>query len=239
MRLDRRCLGFLVAFVSMFSLTGVASASPTVVKVRVEGATRTIFEAPILTDGHTVTTASGGTHVCDGTNNSANPAPGPTATAALDDAAAASGFTWDGTYSTTFDDYFITRIEETSQTSTMFWGILLNYQFTPVGGCQQRVGFGDEVLFAFDAFNKQHFLKMTGPHVAKVGEPITVTVKDGQNAQPIANATVGPINNTGSATTDANGKAQVTFQSRGLKRLKAERSDSIRSNALRVVMVEP
>lgn len=236
MRMDRLCLSFLVGLVAMLSLTSMASASPTVVKVRVEGATRTIFEAPVITDGHTVTTASGGTHVCDGTNNGANPTPGPTATAALDDAAAAGGFTWDGTYSTTFDDYFIMRIEETSQTSTMFWGILLNYQFTPVGGCQQRVRFGDEVLFAFDAFNKEHFLKLTGPLLARAGQSVTVTVRDGQNSQPISGATVGPINNTGSVTTDASGQAQVTFQSPGLKRLKAERADSIRSNALRVVV---
>lgn len=236
MRIHRLCIGLAVSIVSMLSLTSVASAKPTIVNVRVEGATHTIFEAPVVTNGHAVTTSSGGTHVCDGTNNGANATAGPTATAALDDAAAAGAFTWDGSFSKTFDDYFITRIGSDAQTSSQFWGILLNYQFTPVGGCQQRVHFGDEVLFAFDAFSKQHFLKLSGPHVAHAGQPTTVTATDGQNGQPIAGATVGPIDNTGSATTDANGKAQVTFRSPGIKRLKAERADSIRSNALRVVV---
>jgi hypothetical protein len=235
MRLSRLCLSLVLSITWILSLMSIASANPTVATLRVEGATRTIFEAPIVTDGHSVTTAAGGTHKCDGTNNAANPTPGPSATGALDDGAAAQAFTWDGPFSTSFEDYFITRIAEDAQTDTRFWGILLNYQFTPVGGCQQRIHFGDQVLFAFDAFNKQHFLKLTGSHVARTGQPTTVTVTDGQTGQPIAGATVGPINNTGSATTDAHGKAQVTFQNGGLKRLKAERADSIRSNALLVL----
>lgn len=216
---------------------GAASAAPALVHMRVEGANRTIFEAPIVTDGHTITTPSGGTHRCDGTNNGANPTPGPTPTAGLDDAASLGGFTYDGTYTPTFDDYFITRIAEDAQTSTKFWGILVNYQFTPVGGCQFRIRTGDDVLFAYDAFNAQHFLKLAGPHATTTGTPITVTVTDGQNGQPISGATVGPVNNMASGSiTDASGHATVTFNTRGIKRLKAERSDSIRSNSLYVAV---
>lgn len=236
MRLRKFCLALALAVIAVLSFASIAAANPTTVKVRIEGESRTVFEAPVLTDGHTVSTQSGGTHRCDGTNNNANPRPGPVPTAALDDAAAKRAFTWDGTFSTQFDDYFITRIAEQSQTSTQFWGILVNFQFIPVGGCQQRIRGGDEVLFAFDAFNKQHFLKLTGPNTATTGQPITVTVTDGQNGQPIQGATVGPINNTETTTTNANGRARVTFRTPGVKRLKAERSDSIRSNALRVVV---
>jgi len=224
------------AIIALAGGAGTAvAAPPAAVKMRVEGANRTIFEAPIVTNGHTITTPSGGTHRCDGTNNGANPRPGPTPTAGLDDAAARGGFTYDGTYSSAFDDYFITRIAEDSQTDTKFWGILVNYQFIPVGGCQFRIHSGDKVLFAYDAFNKQHFLKLRGPHRAREGRPITVTVTDGQNGQPIAGATVGPVNNVATGgTTDANGHAAITFNRRGVKRLKAERSDSIRSNSLYV-----
>jgi hypothetical protein len=239
MRPKRLCLSVIVVLIAMLSLASVAAASPTIVNVRVEGATHTIFEAPVVTDGHTVSTAAGGTHVCDGTNGGANPTPGPSATAALDDAAAADAFTWDGTFSTGFDDFFITRIAEDAQTDTQFWGVLLNFQFTPVGGCQQRVHFADQVLFAFDAFNKQHFLRLTGPNVVHAGQPMTVRAVDGQSGQPIPGATVGPIDNTAIATTDASGRAQVTFQNTGLKRLKAERADSIRSNALSVLVQQP
>lgn len=236
MRLTRYWLGCALSLTAMLAIAGPASADPTVLKVRVEGATSTIFEGPVVTDGHSVSTASGGTHLCDGTNGGANPTAGPTATAALDDGAASAPFTWDGTFSTAFDDYFVSRIGGDIQTATQFWGILLNDRFTPVGGCQQRVRSGDEVLFAFDAFSKQHFLKMTGRHVAKIGRQITVAVRDGQTGQPIAGATVGPIGNTGTSTTNAKGEAQVTFRTRGVKRLKAERPDSIRSNALTVVV---
>ena len=93
--------------------TGTATAAPVGVTLRVEGRTQTIFDGPVTTDGHDVTTPSGGTHRCDGTNGSAEPSPGPTATAALDDAARLAGFSFDGNYGNFgIDDYFLTRIAQ-------------------------------------------------------------------------------------------------------------------------------
>jgi hypothetical protein len=87
-------------------LTGLAAPSPasinpplTGITLRIEGDTSTIFEGVILTQsaGHSITTASGGTHHCDGTNGGQNPVPGPTASSALASAAAKSpGFPFDG-----------------------------------------------------------------------------------------------------------------------------------------------
>ena len=57
-----------------------------------------------------MTTASGGTHPCDGTNNGAHPAPVPTATAALDDGARLSGLGWDGDWFDSFQDYAVTGL---------------------------------------------------------------------------------------------------------------------------------
>ena len=68
----------------------------TQVNLRIEGDKYTIYEGPIKTKGHDVTTASGGTHHCDGTNNEAYDGPGPTCTSALDDAARQFNFSWDG-----------------------------------------------------------------------------------------------------------------------------------------------
>jgi hypothetical protein len=205
------------------------SSSVALVTVRVEGATNTIFEFPVVTYGHDVTTSSGGTHHCDGTNNGTNPTPGPTATGALDNGAHVGGFTWDGTYFPSFDDYLVSRVAGESQTDTQFWGLLLNGQFTLVGGCQQRVQTGDEVLFAFDAFSKSHALKLTGPTIAHVGHPARYHVIDTFTGLPIAGATVGGV------SSDADGNATVTFGGAGVSTLKAERADSIRSN--RVVTV--
>ncbi|MHB8233203.1 MAG: peptidase associated/transthyretin-like domain-containing protein [Solirubrobacteraceae bacterium] len=212
---------------SLFA-TSVASATPEPIKLRIEGATRTIFEGTVKTEGHAVTTQSGGTHPCDGTNHGANPTPGPTPTAALDTASAKAGFTWDGPWFGSFEDFGVARIAETEQTSSEFWGVLVNYQFTELGGCQQIVHPHEEVLWAFNAFEAAHLLKLKK---GKRGSN-TVRVTDGATGEPIEGATVGPINNGPGATTNARGEATVTFSSPGKHRVKAERADSIRSNAV-------
>ncbi|KAI4121692.1 MAG: hypothetical protein LQ338_006223 [Usnochroma carphineum] len=202
-----------------------------IVNLRIEGAANTIYEAPILSGPRNITTPSGGTHHCDGTNLNANPTPGNTCTDALDAASKLLKFPYDGTYSSSFDDFFITSISTTTQTATQFWGLLLNYQFTPVGGCQQEVKPGDNVLWAFDAFNKQHFLKVE-PEVlvVKKGGSKVVTVTDGSTGVTIQGAVINGV------TTDANGKATLTFPKAGAFQYKATRDDSLRSNALRVVV---
>jgi hypothetical protein len=210
-----------------------AIAAPAAVDLRVEGASSTIYEDRITTDGHNVTTASGGTHKCDGTNGGVNPTPGPSATAALDDGARLGGFTWDGTYDSGFDDYLISRIGPDSQTSSQFWALLVNSSFSNVGGCQQRVKQGDEVLWAFDGFSKQHPLRLTGPGSATTNRPFSVRVTDGANGSAIAGAAV-----RGSLS-GADGRASVTLASKGIYRLKATRADSIRSNALEVCADPP
>ncbi|KAH7327677.1 hypothetical protein B0J17DRAFT_680571 [Rhizoctonia solani] len=201
------------------------------VYVRIEGSTSTIFEGSVVTNGRDVKTASGGTHHCDGTNNGQNPVPGPTCTSALADVAALSGIiTWDGTWDSNFDDFFVTRIAGTSQTSSQFWGLLLNWQFTPVGGCQQQVAAGDTILWAFDAFSKTYFLKLDGPSTAKVGVPIQVHVTDGSSGINISGATIAGY----PSSSDNNGNMAVTFTSVGKKKIKAQRADSLRSNALTI-----
>ena len=138
----------------------IETSASSLVNLRIEGLTNTIYEAPILSGPHNVTTASGGTHFCGGTNGNANPAPDNTPTDALDAGSKLAKFPFDGTYSAAFDDFFITSIGTSTQTATMFWGLLVNYKFTPVGGCQFEVKAGDQVLWAFDAFSKNYFLKV-------------------------------------------------------------------------------
>ena len=60
-------------------------------------------------------------------------------------------------------------------TSTRFRGILLNFDLTPVGGCQQDVKQDDEISFAFDAFNANSFLKLTGLPIVTLNFPIILT----------------------------------------------------------------
>lgn len=203
-----------------------------IVNLRIEGESNTIYEAPIFSGPRNITTASGGTHLCDGTNFAANPTPGNTCTDALDAASKLAKFPYDGTFDQKFDDYFITSISTSTETSTMFWGLLLNYQFTPVDGCQQEVKPGDNVLWAFDAFNKVYFLKVTPQElVAEKGSTHKVTVTDGTTGVPVPNAVIDGV------TTDASGKAALVFRKTGVFEYKATRSDSLRSNALYVAVV--
>jgi len=226
----------VVAVLALFSWA--APNQPTSVSLRVEGLTKTIFEGTIITTGHNVTTVSGGNHHCDGTNNGENTLPGPTCTSALDNASK-NLFTFDGTFSTQFDDFFITSIGGDTQTSTRFWGILLNYEFTPVGGCQQEVKANDEILFAFDAFNANAFLQLTGPAVVIPRRPTIYTVTDGQTGKPVAGATLdagGAAGVVAAGTTSVDGLIYVTYSpprgGPGPYKLKASKPGAIRSNQL-------
>ena len=211
-----------------------AAAAPVSVNLRVEGQSRTIIDAPVTSDGHTITTPSGGTHPCDGTNNGAHPAPVPVATAALDDGARLNSFSWDADwFAGSLNDFAVKEVAGEHQTSSQFWGYAVNFKFASVGGCQMKVNQGDEVLWIFDAFSKAHVLKLTGPGAATTGAPVTVQVTDGGDGSPQAGASVG------GAQTGADGKATLSFADAGVYRLKAERADSVRSNSLTVCVDPP
>jgi hypothetical protein len=232
--MTNRILGAHAAALAVFAIAAPAAAGdPVSVNLRVEGQSQTLFDGPVTTDGHQITTQSGGgPHPCDGTNNGAHPSPGPTATAALDDGARLNNFTWDADWFPSFNDFIVNRVAGESATSSQFWGVGINFALSQTGGCQTRVQQGDEVLWAFDAFNKTHFLKLAAPSAGTTGAPVTVTVTDGGGA-PLSGATVG------GAQTGADGKATLSFAEPGVYRLKAERPDSVRSNSLSVCVDPP
>src|SRR6185437_5490723 len=128
-----------------------AVAAPVTVNLRVEGTNGTVFEGPVTTDGKTVTTSAGGSHRCDGTNGGTPNAAGGTPTTALDDASKAAGFTWDGSYSTSFDDFLIEQIGSDGGVGApftgSFWNIVVNRVGTPVDVSVQQYG-SDGVLSA-------------------------------------------------------------------------------------------
>jgi hypothetical protein len=209
-----------------------AVAAPVGVTVRVEGASKTILDEPVTTDGHDVTPASGGTHKCDGTNAGAHPSPVPTPTAALDDVTRTHNISWDAQWFASFEDFIVTRVQDESATSSQFWGLVVNGQFASSGGCQTSLTQGDEVVWVFDAFSKDAVLRLAGPGTATVGQPLNVQVTDTQSGQPAASASVG------GATTGSDGVATLTFNQEGIYRLKADRPDAVRSNTL-IVCADP
>ena len=208
-----------------------AYAAPVNVKVRVEGATKTIFEGRVATDVHQVTGDASGPHKCDGTNGGANATPGPTAIGALDDASDSFDFAWAGTWYDSMEDFTVDRIGPDAVTTSKFWGYAVNGQQPTVGGCQYQVKRGDEVLYAYDLFSKKHVLRLVGQRVAYRGKRFFTRVVDAATGEGIPGARVG------GKTTNAKGVAYLRFNRRGVKRLKARRADSVRSNRLRVRIV--
>ncbi|MFI8946064.1 DUF4430 domain-containing protein [Streptomyces sp. NPDC053750] len=126
--------------------------APVRVTLTVQGPDGLLFKGKIRTKGHDVTTATGGTHRCDGTNGGAHPSAVPTPTAALDDAARKRHFTWDGTWYASFDDYSVDTIKNVSGDGVAYWNISVNGTSTPVGGCQFKLNAGDKVAFTWTAF---------------------------------------------------------------------------------------
>lgn len=173
--------------------------------------------------------------MCDGTNNGANPSQGTTPIDQLDAAASLNSFSYDGTWSSAYDDFFITSIGASTQTSTQFWGLLVNDQYSPVGGCQMEVESGDRTLWAFDAFSKDHFLKVTPDYaVAEAGSgSVTVTTIDGEYGGVISGVSIA------GQMSDNYGHVSILIPSEpGCYQFKATKSGSIRSNAFYLTVVD-
>ncbi|MFJ7204379.1 DUF4430 domain-containing protein [Streptomyces sp. NPDC098789] len=132
--------------------TAARTNAPVLVRLTVQGPDGNLFKGLVLTKGHEVTTATGGTHKCDGTNGAQNPSPVPTPTAALDDAARQRHFGWDGTWYASFDDFSVDTVKNVSGGGTAYWNISVNGASTPVGGCQFKIKTGDEVAFTWTSF---------------------------------------------------------------------------------------
>lgn len=217
-----------------------ALAAPATVNLRVEGAARTLYENPVTTDGHAVTTTQGGSHMCDGLNGGANPTSGPTMTSALDDGAKSAGFDFDGPYDSGYDDFFLTRIGPDTNTGAPnyqpYWYSFRNWADPQKGGCQQQVQPGDDVLWAFVSFG-QPLLELTGaPTRAAVGESFGVLVRQHDGNGNAVNAAGADVAGT---STGVDGRATISFDSAGTKRFKATRADAIRSNAAEVCVYVP
>jgi hypothetical protein len=159
-------------------------------------------------------------------------------TGAMDDGITKAGLTWAGSWSSSFSDFSIDRIgpDAVPPSFDPYWGYFLNNVAAQVGGCQQQVGQGDDVLFAFASFGEK-LLLLSAPARAASGEPFQVTVQEndgnGDASAPANGADVG------GATTDGSGHATLSFADAGNHTLMANRTNSIRSNAATVCVYVP
>jgi hypothetical protein len=220
-------------------LPSTAAAAPVTVHLRVEGSAQTLFDGPITTDAKSLTKDGTGSHPCDGTNKSVNPTPGPTMTGAMDDGATAAGFTWAATWDSGYQDFFISRIGPDTNTGgpayTPYWGYFQNWVATPIGGCQQQVAQGDDVLFAYGDYGEP-LLQLTAPTRAATGESFQVTVQQNDGTGGRAPAPGAAVEGS---TTDATGHATLSFTDAGAHKLKATRTGAIRSNGATVCVYVP
>jgi hypothetical protein len=169
---------WFAATVLFLFLASLAIAAPAQVNVRIEGKAETLFEGPILTDGHNAKGISDPQwRRCNGLNNGHSPVAGPTPTAASVDAMRIIGEPFDGNWFTQYDDYFITQwgADRQDELESEYWGIVVNNTFTNVGGCQYQVDGGDEVLWIYDAFNGRERLVLYPASYSGGPVPLTAT----------------------------------------------------------------
>ncbi len=160
----------------------LAWASPTQVDVRIEGQYETLFEGPILTEGHEIEASSDTSRrPCNGVdpNDAENLTPGATPTAASVDAMSIIGETFDGQWYPEYDDYLIERWgpEEQSPTAGAYWGVLVNNVLTSVGGCQYELSAGNEVLWVYNAFAHKPLLALYPAGYTAGARPLTATAE--------------------------------------------------------------
>jgi Prenyltransferase and squalene oxidase repeat len=193
------------------------------VRLRVEGRVATLFDGSITSDARPLDGGDGtGPHAC----GSSGPAP---LTAVAD-----AGLGWRGGWNPDFQDFFVDLIgpDGSDDATASYWGVLVDWRYV-AGGCRASAAPGAEVLWAYGAERKAFILRLAGPSRAAVGETVTVTVRDGR-IRPAAGTDGGPVMGAvvGGVATDAEGHARLRYDTAGLRLLKAEHPDGIRSNAL-------
>jgi len=138
-------------------------------------------------------------------------------------------------YFESLDDFIITTINNETRTGenrTPFWQINLNFRPTQVGGCQQKVKEGDQVLFAVVSDTTTARLRLTGPRNAVAKTPVQVMVTN-ENGAPVQGAWVR------GEKTNSEGIVSTTFTNRemGFQRFKAMKENTVRSNALEIRVI--
>ena len=221
----RRSLG-LAAVILAFAATP-ALAAPSPVTVRVEGASDTLIPRTALTTTTATVNKDGvAGHDCTGTS----------AAGALEQA---SGGDWAGTWSNPPLFYSVDAVKGESHlfTSGQFWGFFINDALASTGICGAELQTGDSVLLAPISASATSFgvLAVSGvPATAALGQPFVVTVTRTKSdfvgpptREPVTGATVsgGGV----SATTGADGSAQIVLGTRGPTSLRASDSGDIRS----------
>ncbi len=223
--------GLVAGFLALAATPAIAA--PANVTVRVEGANVTRVESVrVATTAAPVSKAG---HDCSGTS----------AGGALD---RATGGDWQAGY---FDGlgHFVQTIKGETPAGDDYWSVWVSHKAAAAGACSTELQEGDEVLYfvdrcTFDGSGCSNapveplgLTAPTGATTGVAGEVSVVRYDAGGDSFPVAGAKVsGPGID---ATTDAAGKATVTFPAAGTVRLQATKAGLVRSETRDVVVSAP
>ncbi len=198
-----------------------ALAAPVTVDLRIEGATRTLFEGPVTTDVRPFNFTGGEPHEC-GTD--------VTSGQVIAAAPITIAGTWnDGFGNPTFDTVAGEDVRYDVATER-YLAEFKNGATTDSGSCDIAVTNGDRVLFAYSRFGDK-VLALSGPASVKTGETVTLKVTDAATGAAVAGAKVGQ------ATSAADGAVTAgPWSNAGVQDLKAEKAEFVRSNRVRVTV---
>ncbi len=199
-----------------------AIAAPVTVDLRIEGATRTLFEGPVTTDVRPFNFTGGEPHECGTVVTSGQ-------------VIAAAPITIAGTWNDGFGNPTFDTVagEDVRFNGEKYLAEYRNGVAPDVGACDVVVNNGDDVLFAFAAFGDK-VLALSGPAAARTGEAVTLKVTDAATGAAVAGATVGTATSAGDGSVTAG-----PWSEPGVYDLKAEHAGFVRSNRVRVVVTTP
>lgn len=230
--------GALAALLLTALLAGPAGAATGKVAVRVEGDAQTLVPRTVVTTTEKPVGKAGQT-ACSGTS----------ALGALELATAGN---WAGPYDDRFQSYSLDAIMGETHTAATesYWAFWMNYAYSTSGVCVQPVQEGDDLLFVSECYapgcTNSSPLRISGvPASVAPGAGVTVKVDeyswqytpDFQSAttssQPAAGATLTYAG--ASATTGADGTAQLSFSGAGPVTIKVSKPGRVRTSAVTCV----
>jgi hypothetical protein len=218
--------GALAGLAAAVLLAAPALAAPGTVSVRIEGTAQTLVPP---TSATTTATPVGK----DGKN-----CPGTTAFGAMH---AATGGDWAGTYFDDYSSWFVETIKGETHASAEagYWAVWVNNVHSDLGLCGAELQQGDALLIVPD--NAGPILELGGiPASVAPGQSVTVQVTEyGFVTNPDYSTTTTPKPADGAtvtfggatATTGADGKAQLTFNGAGPVTIQATEAGHVRSAA--------
>jgi hypothetical protein len=221
--------GALAALLATAVLAAPALAGPGNVAVRVEGDSQTLLPRTVVTTTESPV-GKPGQPTCDGTS----------ALGALD---RATGGDWSGPYDPGFQTYSLQTVKgETHDGATSsYWAFWINYAYASMGVCGQQVQEGDDLLFMPECYasgcSPASPLRVIGlPATVAPGAAVTVNVVQysppvypatDTTSAPAAGATI--TSGEATATTGADGTAQLTFSGSGARSVQATKPGNVRS----------